>query len=73
MHGFLRAAATIFLSDNFPKPAKFLAPTGKNGNGRKPANTVTRVLSAIKTSVSSRVADMMDHPHIPAASNLRMV
>jgi hypothetical protein len=37
-----------------------------------PPNTLTRVLSAIKTSVSSRVADMMDHPHIPAASNLRM-
>src|SRR6476661_4420938 len=27
--------------------------------GRKAANTVTRVLSAIKTSVSSRIADMM--------------
>ncbi|MBR1279014.1 hypothetical protein [Bradyrhizobium sp. AUGA SZCCT0283] len=29
VHGFLPAPATIFLSDNFPKPAKFLAPTGK--------------------------------------------
>jgi hypothetical protein len=39
VHGFLRAAATIFLSDNFPKPAKFLAPTGKSGNGGAPRSS----------------------------------
>ena len=37
-----------------------------------PPNTVTRVLSPIKTSVPPRIAELMNHPHIEAASNLRM-